>query len=199
MMGKNVLVADGEAIISEELMCIAASKGARIILVCNSNKKGALLQQRVCATAGTLRVDLIVADLTLVSEAQRVVTEMKALGCTQLDCIVSNMDGVDISPEPTFTSEGYETTFAKFLLAPFAMVTAAMPLLCAAAAPRVVLVSAGTHTHMHVYALACLAHMQASQCVRLRELHVWPLDRINVHDQLPTSGALRARWALYRG
>jgi dehydrogenase/reductase SDR family protein 12 len=145
MRGKTVLIVDGKAVMSEELACAAASRGARVVLVCSSQDYALRLQQRICATACTLQVEvLVVADLSLVAEAERAIHELREkLACTCLDCIVVNVDGADVSAVRTFTTEGHEATFSKYLLAPFALVTAALPLLHAAADARVVLVSAG--------------------------------------------------------
>ena len=147
LSGRTVLIA-GEAIMTEELACVAASKGARIVLICTSRERALKIQQRVCATAGTLQVEFLVADLSLVAEAERAIAELQEkLGCKRFDCVVVNMD-VDsasgITAERQLTVEGHEAMFARFMLGPFTLVQAALPLLEAAAdCSRVVLVSAG--------------------------------------------------------
>ena len=144
LSGQTVVIADGCSCMSEELACFAAVKNARlVVLICASLEHGTAMAQRVMATACTLQVEVIIADVSLVTDAKRACEELRQLAGGIVDCLLINMDGVSTADRRTFTSEGHETTFAKYLLGPYALVSAAMPLLRASERARVVFVTAG--------------------------------------------------------
>lgn len=88
------------------------------------------------------RVELLVADLAVIAEAQRVVAQVRAR-CGRLHLLV--LDAAVSLGQRVLTRAGIERTFATNHLAPFMLATGLADLLRTSAPARVVVVSSELH------------------------------------------------------
>jgi NAD(P)-dependent dehydrogenase (short-subunit alcohol dehydrogenase family) len=135
---KTVLVVGGDKGIGFEVASYAADKGARVVILCESRERGVIASQAVCASARTLACTSLVANCSSVHDIKRAMEEL-AVSTTKLDMLVFTCG--DYDAERTVTVDGLEAIYAAHLLAPFACLKLALPLLRYSDSPRVVLVS----------------------------------------------------------
>jgi NAD(P)-dependent dehydrogenase (short-subunit alcohol dehydrogenase family) len=143
MQGKVCLVTGSSSGIGKVTARELAKMGATVVMVCRNRAKGEAAQAEIKEASGNTQVDLIVADLSELSQVRRVVTEFKQ-SYTQLHVLINNAGG--IHSEHEITSDGLEYTFATNYLAPFLLTQLLLDVLKASAPARIVNVSSVAHT-----------------------------------------------------
>jgi retinol dehydrogenase 12 len=120
-----------------------ARTGAHVILGARSRERGEAARQRVAATTGSDRLEVVVADLSVQAEVRRLAEDVAAAH-PRLDVLVNNAGMV--YSERQETADGIERTWALNHLAPFLLTNLLTDLLVASAPARVVTVSSNAHT-----------------------------------------------------
>jgi NAD(P)-dependent dehydrogenase (short-subunit alcohol dehydrogenase family) len=143
MQGKMCLVTGSSSGIGKVTARELAQMGATVVMVCRNRAKGEAAQTEIKEVSGSTQVELIVADLSELSEVRRVAREFKQ-SYTQLHVLVNNAGG--INSEHKVTSDGLEVTFATNYLAPFLLTHLLLDVLKASAPARIVNVSSVAHT-----------------------------------------------------
>src|SRR5215471_8956675 len=142
MQGKVCLVTGSNSGIGKVTARDLAEMGGAVVMVCRNRAKGEAVQVEIKELSGNTWVDLIVADLSELSEVRRVASEFK-LNYAQLDVLVNNAGG--INSERKVNSDGLEVTFATNYLAPFLLTHLLLDVLKASAPARIVNVSSTAH------------------------------------------------------
>ncbi len=143
MQGKVCLVTGSSSGIGKVTARELVRMGATVVMVCRNRAKGEAVQAEIKETSGNARVDLIVADLSELSEVRHAASEFKQ-NYTQLHVLVNNAGG--INSERKVTPDGLEFTFATNYLAPFLLTQLLLDVLKASAPARIVNVSSVAHT-----------------------------------------------------
>ncbi len=143
MQGKVCLVTGSSSGIGKVTARELAWMGATVVMVCRNRAKGEAVQAEIKETSGNARVDLIVADLSELSQVRRAASEFKQR-YTQLHVLVNNAGG--IHAERKVTPDRLEYTFATNYLAPFLLTELVLDVLKASAPARIVNVSSSGHT-----------------------------------------------------
>ena len=140
MTGKTCLVTGGNRGIGFETAKALAGLGADIIIVARSKEQGAEARKRLSVIGG--RVDLIVSDLSLVSEVKRTAEEVTQNHGT-LDVLINNAGAA--YGQRIVTDEGLEFTFALNFLAPFVLTQQLLKPLKESRSGRIINVSSSAH------------------------------------------------------
>ena len=120
--------------IGREAAKALAADGWRVIaLGRDPDRSAAALPEIRAAASSGQAVDMILADLSLMSDAARAAREVAAL-TDHVDVLINNAGGTPA--ERVVTPEGNEATFAGNHLGPFLLTNRLLPLLVAAAAER---------------------------------------------------------------
>ena len=143
MQGKVCLVTGSSSGIGKVTARELARMGATVVMVCRNRAKGEAARAEIKGDSGNAQVDLIVADLSELSEARRVASEFKQR-YTQLHVLVNNAGA--INAERKVTTDGLEATFATNYLAPFLLTLLLLDVLKASTPTRIVNVSSSGHT-----------------------------------------------------
>jgi NAD(P)-dependent dehydrogenase (short-subunit alcohol dehydrogenase family) len=143
MQGKVCLVTGSTSGIGKVTARELAGMGATVVMLCRNRAKGEAVQAEIKAASGNDQVDLIVADLSELSEVRRAAGEFKQK-YTQLHVLVNNAGG--INTEHKITADGLEYTFVTNYLAPFLLTELLLDVLKASAPARIVNVSSVAHT-----------------------------------------------------
>jgi NAD(P)-dependent dehydrogenase (short-subunit alcohol dehydrogenase family) len=143
MQGKVCLVTGSSAGIGKVTALELAKMGATVVMVCRNRAKGEAVQAEIKVASGNPNVDLLVADLSELTEVRRVASEFKQR-YTQLHVLINNAGG--INSEHQVTHDGLEKTFATNYLAPFLLTDLLLDVLKASAPARIVNVSSVAHT-----------------------------------------------------
>jgi len=143
MQGKVCLVTGSSSGIGFVTARELARMGATVVMVCRNRAKGEAAQAEIKEASGNAQVDLIVADLSELSQVRRVANEFKQR-YTQLHVLVNNAGGAN--SEHKVTADGLEFTFATNYLAPFLLTQLLLDVLKASAPARIVNVSSFAHT-----------------------------------------------------
>ena len=141
MTGKTCLVTGGNGGIGFETAKAMGGMGADIIIVARNEERGAEAKRRLDGV-GRGDVDLIVADLSVVSEMRRV-AKVVAQNHERLDVLVNNAGAA--YGQRIVTDEGLEFTFALNFLAPFFLTQQLLELLEESTNARIVNVSSSAH------------------------------------------------------
>lgn len=143
MQGKVCLVTGSSSGIGKVTARELAKLGTTVVMVCRNRAKGEAAQAEIKEASGNAQVELIVADLSELSQVRRVANEFKQ-SYTQLHVLVNNAGG--INSEYKVTPDGLEFTFATNYLAPFLLTQLLLDVLKASAPARIVNVSSAAHT-----------------------------------------------------
>src|ERR1700684_2717861 len=140
--GKRAVVTGPNSGTGQEAARRIAEAGAHVIMAVRTVAKGdqapaGILARHPGASLEVRRIDL--ADLASVREFSE---GLLAEG-TPVDALINNA-GVMAPPTRMTTADGFELQFGSNFLGPFALTLRLLPLLLAAAAPRVVTMSSGT-------------------------------------------------------
>jgi len=142
MRGKVCLVTGSSSGIGFVTARELARMGATVVMLCRNRAKGEAVQAEIKAESSNAQVDLIVADLSELSEVRRAAHEFKQ-HYPQLHVLINNAGGMNA--ERKVTSDGLEATFATNYLAPFLLTQLLLDVLKASAPARIVNVSAVGH------------------------------------------------------
>ncbi len=143
MQGKVCLITGSSAGIGKVTARELANMGATVVIVCRNRAKGEAVQAEIKEISGNAHVDLIIADLSELSQVHRVANEFKQR-YEQLHVLINNAGG--IHSEHKVTSDGLEYTFATNHLAPFLLTQLLLDMLKASAPARIINVSSIAHT-----------------------------------------------------
>lgn len=134
-MSRVAVVTGASSGIGKEVARALAAQGWRIIALGRdaTRSAAAFADIRAASTAG--QVDMIRADLSLLSDAARAAREIAAL-TDRIDVLVNNAGGM--AKQKVVTTEGFEANFSSNHLGPFLLTNRLLPLLRRAAsdAPR---------------------------------------------------------------
>ncbi len=137
--GRTAIVTGATSGLGRTAAELLAQQGAAVCIVGRDPDRTVRARAELAAATGaTIEADI--ADLSLLAEA-RGFAERFAATHDRLDILVHNAGA--LTHEYRVTGEGYETTFATQVLAPFLLTSALLPLLEAAAPSRVVVVASG--------------------------------------------------------
>lgn len=142
MQGKVCLVTGSSSGIGKVTARELATMGASVVMLCRNRAKGEAVQAEIKEASGNARVDLIVADLSELSQVRRAAHEFKHR-YPQLHVLINNAGGMNA--ERKVTSERLEATFVTNYLAPFLLTHLLLDVLKASAPARIVNVSAVGH------------------------------------------------------
>jgi NAD(P)-dependent dehydrogenase (short-subunit alcohol dehydrogenase family) len=139
--GKRVIVTGANSGTGQEAARRLAEAGAHVIMAVRTVAKGdqaraGILARHPGASLEVRRIDL--ADLASVREF----SDGLLADATPVDLLVNNA-GVMAPPTRMTTADGFELQFGSNFLGPFALTLRLLPLVLAAAAPRVVTMSSG--------------------------------------------------------
>ncbi len=143
MQGKVCLVTGSSSGIGKATARELARMGATVVMVCRNRAKGEAAQAEIKEASGNAQVDLIVADLSELSQVRRAASSFTQK-YTQLHVLINNA-GVAKS-EREVTSDGLEYTFATNYLAPFLLTQLLLDTLKASVPARIINVSSAGHT-----------------------------------------------------
>ena len=121
--------------IGKETAKALAAQGWRVIAIGRNPSRCAAAAEEIRAVSDDGQVDMIQADIALLSDAARAARDIAAR-TDRIDVLVNNAGGM--AEGKVMTSEGYEQNFAGNHLGPFLLTTRLLPLLrrAAADAPR---------------------------------------------------------------
>ncbi len=143
MQGKVCLVTGSSSGIGKVTARELARMGATVVMVCRNRAKGEVTQAEIKEASGNAQVDLIVADLSELSQVRRAASEFLQK-YAQLHVLIHNAGA--INGERKGTPDGLENTFATNYLAPFLLTQLLLDVLKASAPARIVNVSSSGHT-----------------------------------------------------
>jgi NAD(P)-dependent dehydrogenase (short-subunit alcohol dehydrogenase family) len=145
--GKTIVITGATSGIGLATARLLAAQGADLIGIGRSPERCRETASRLRGLNPDIRVDYLVADLSLQGEVRGVADEIRDLlalrGKTGLDGLVNNAGTFTFWL--TYTPEGFEMQWAVNHLAPFLLTNELLPLLGAAPTARVVTVSSGSH------------------------------------------------------
>ncbi len=140
--GKVALVTGANSGLGLHTSIGLARKGARVLMACRDAGRAEAALRRVRADVPGGAVELLTLDLASLASIEQAATEV-ADRTPVLDVLVDNA-GVMAPPRST-TVDGFELQLGTNHLGHFALTGRLLPLLLAAPAPRVVVVSSGAH------------------------------------------------------
>jgi NAD(P)-dependent dehydrogenase (short-subunit alcohol dehydrogenase family) len=142
MIGKVCIVTGSSSGIGKETAAELAGMGATVIMLVRNRERGESAMQEILRRFPDAKLELLVADLSIVNEIRRAAAEFKTRH-ERLDVLVNNAGGV--SGKRTLTPDGLEMTFAVNYLAPFLLTHELLDVLVASAPSRIVNVSSTAH------------------------------------------------------
>ena len=143
MQGKVCLVTGCSSGIGKVTARELAKMGATVVMVCRNRVRGEEIQAEITQISRNTQVDLIVADLSDLSQVRRAASEFLQK-YAQLHVLIHNAGA--IHGERKVTPDGLEETFASNYLAPFLLTNLLLEVLKASAPARIINVSSSGHT-----------------------------------------------------
>nr|MBC8226465.1 SDR family oxidoreductase [Gammaproteobacteria bacterium] len=142
MDNKTIIVTGATDGIGLEAATKIASLGNRVGLVGRNPEKGGKAIERITSLTGNDKLDFFQADLSSVSEINKLSEEIKNK-YSKLNVLLNNAGGA--SKNKIITSEGLEKTFATNQMNYFTLTTNLMDMLSASEGSRVVNVASNAH------------------------------------------------------
>lgn len=142
MQGKVCLVTGSSSGIGKATARELARMGATVVMVCRNRAKGEAVQAEIKEVSGNAQVDLIVADLSELSQVRRAAS-LFTQKYTRLHVLINNAGG--LKSEREMTSDGLEYAFATNYLAPFLLTELLLDTLKASVPARIINVSSAGH------------------------------------------------------
>ena len=140
MADKHVVVTGASAGLGLATAHRLAELGAELTLVIRDESKALPLKQAIERASGNRRIHIEIADLSLITEVERLVRRLMRVG-KPIDVLVNNA-GALFNPRGE-TPEGLEQSFALLLLSPYRLTEGLKPLLARAGQARVINVVSG--------------------------------------------------------
>lgn len=140
--GRTALVTGANSGLGLQTTLALARKGARVLMACRDAARGQAALRRIEAEIPEARVELVALDLAALSSVEAAAARVQERAAA-LDLLVDNA-GVMATPRRV-TADGFEMQLGTNHLGHFALTGRLLPLLLAASAPRVVVVSSGVH------------------------------------------------------
>lgn len=140
--GRTALVTGANSGLGLQTALALARHGARVLLACRDPARAEQALQRVRAAVPAATAELIALDLASLSSVERAAADV-AGRTDRLDLLVDNA-GVMAVPR-VLTEDGFERQLGTNHLGHYALTGRLLPLLLAAPAPRVVVVSSTAH------------------------------------------------------
>lgn len=143
LSGKVIVVTGANSGIGKEIATYAASKNAKVYLLCRSQTRAESARDEILSQTATppSNLPILLADVSILSQVRRVADELRSAE-EKIDCLVCNA-GVLLN-EKTLTEEGNEVTLASHLIGgSYLLGTLLYERLAAAKEGRVVFVSSG--------------------------------------------------------
>jgi len=140
--GRTALVTGANSGLGFATSAALAGKGARVLLACRSPERAEAALERLRTRVPGAAVELVALDLASLASVHQAADDAAAR-TARLDLLVCNA-GVMAVPRG-HTADGFETQLGTNHLGHFALTGRLLPLLLAAPAPRVVVVSSGAH------------------------------------------------------
>jgi NAD(P)-dependent dehydrogenase (short-subunit alcohol dehydrogenase family) len=140
--GRTALVTGANSGLGLQTTLALARNGARVLMACRDRERGQAALQQVQTQVPGAQVELVELDLAALGSVQAAADDVQARTAT-LDLLVDNA-GVMATPRLR-TADGFELQLGTNHLGHFALTGRLLPLLLAAPAPRVVVVSSGAH------------------------------------------------------
>lgn len=136
LQDKIILVTGATSGIGEVTARELARQGAHVIILARNAEKAARTQRAIIAATGNERVDVVLADLSVLAQVRTVAAEIHAR-YPRLDVLVNNA-GLMFGAEREVSADGYEMTLATNHLGPFLLTSLLLDLLRNSPAGRVV-------------------------------------------------------------
>jgi dehydrogenase/reductase SDR family protein 12 len=140
MADKHVLITGASSGLGKAAARALLRQGAQLTLVVRDLERGRALVEELTEETGNPRIELAVADLSVVAQVQALVDKLLE-GGRAIDVLVNNA-GALINPRQD-TSEGIEASFALLLLSPYCLTEGLLPLLEKSPSARVINVVSG--------------------------------------------------------
>ncbi|GHO93062.1 short-chain dehydrogenase [Reticulibacter mediterranei] len=142
MRGKVCLVTGSSSGIGKATAKELARLGATVVMICRNRAKGEAAQVEIKAASGNAQVDLIIADLSELSQVRHAANSFTQK-YTQLHVLINNAGG--LKSEWEVTSDGLEYAFVTNYLAPFLLTELLLDTLRASVPARIINVSSAGH------------------------------------------------------
>ncbi len=143
MTGKTCLITGANSGIGFETAKTLAQMGAQVVMVCRDPAKGREAQQTIVQASHNDKVDLLIADMSLLSSVRQLAEDVNR-NYPALHVLINNA-GVMLSKRE-ITPEGYERQYAVNYLAPFLLTHLLLDKLKASQPARIVNLSSKMHS-----------------------------------------------------
>jgi dehydrogenase/reductase SDR family member 12 len=141
LTNKVVVITGANSGIGKELATYAASKGAKLYMVCRSKDRAEAARDEIIKATDSQTVDIVLSDLAELASVRKAAEELQSK-TKQVDVLVCN--GGVLLNDKQVSSEGNELTFASHLLGgSYLLSQLLLPQLKAAEDPRIIFVSSG--------------------------------------------------------
>ena len=138
---KVIIITGANSGIGKAAAIQLAQCGARVVIACRSQERGASALKDVRSAANSQSVDLMLVDMSSQKSIRAFVEEFKGK-YKSLDVLIHNAANFDhTQKKPVFTEDGQEQVFATNHLGPFLMTNLLMDMLKASAPARIITVA----------------------------------------------------------
>src|SRR5262245_36275124 len=141
--GRTILITGANSGLGVRSAEALAAKGARVLMACRNAEKAAAAREGVAAVATGPAPEVVPLDLADLDSVASCAEQLRSAE-SHLDVLMDNA-GVMALPTREQTKQGFEMQMGTNHLGHFALTGRLLPLLLAAAAPRVVSVSSQGH------------------------------------------------------
>ncbi len=143
MHGKTVLITGANSGIGFVTACELAKMGARVLMVCRDNKRGAHAWTEVAQVATGGAPALLLADMSSQQSVRALADDVRQR-FPKIDVLINNAGG--IFAERGFTVDGIERTFATNHLGPFLLTNLVIDLVRAGTGARIINVASESYS-----------------------------------------------------
>lgn len=147
MKGKVCMITGANSGIGKIMALELAKMGANVIMVCRSEERGQKARKEIIAQSRNDSVELMMADLSLMSEVRRLAEEFRKKN-DRLNVLINN---AALWPtKKMMTKEGLEMQFAINYLSHFLLTNLLLDIIKDSAPARIINVSSGMHKRMKI-------------------------------------------------
>lgn len=136
LQDKIILVTGATSGIGEVTARELARQGAHVVILARNRRKAERTQQEIITDTGNQKVDIVLADLSLMQQVRDVAAQIHDK-YPRLDVLVNNA-GLMFGAERELSADGYEMTLATNHLGPFLLTSLLFDLLQKSPAARIV-------------------------------------------------------------